>query len=55
MFLSVFLGVSPPSRPQNRFDLIRWDYFTETHIYYDSDFSNIRELKGERKIDFLFL
>lgn len=45
------IGVDPPSRPVSRFDLIRWDYFTETHIFFDNDFSNIREIKGVNKQD----
>ncbi|XP_046326065.2 chondroitin sulfate synthase 2-like [Haliotis rufescens] len=45
------VGVPEPYRPKNRFDVIRWDYFTETHIYFDDDFSNVEELKGVDKQD----
>ncbi len=40
-------GVEKPSKPETRFDLIRWEYFNETHIFYENDFSNIATLQGE--------
>lgn len=31
------VGVPPPFKPPTRFDVLRWDYFNETHIYLKSD------------------
>ncbi|CAF1657822.1 unnamed protein product, partial [Didymodactylos carnosus] len=31
------VGVPPPYRPPTRFDVLRWDYFNETHIYLETD------------------
>lgn len=45
------LGVPPPVEPTTRFDIIRWNYFTNTHIYLDDDFTNVRELRGSQKDD----
>ncbi len=39
-------GVDPPNVPKTRFEVIRWEYFTETHVYLDNEFTNIRPLKG---------
>ncbi|ESP02248.1 hypothetical protein LOTGIDRAFT_138772 [Lottia gigantea] len=44
-------SVPEPYKPKSRFDVIRWDYFTETHIYFKDDFTNLVELKGEDKLD----
>ncbi len=40
-------GVDPPNVPKTRFEVIRWEYFTETHIFLDNEFTNIRPLRGE--------
>ncbi|XP_050418344.1 chondroitin sulfate synthase 2 [Patella vulgata] len=45
------IGVPEPYKPKSRFDVIRWDYFTETHIYFQDDFTNYKELKGVDKQD----
>ncbi|RZF45951.1 hypothetical protein LSTR_LSTR008328 [Laodelphax striatellus] len=45
------VGSQPGNKPVNRFDVLRWDYFTQTHIYLANDFSNIRSLTGAEKID----
>ncbi|XP_076461229.1 chondroitin sulfate synthase 2-like [Babylonia areolata] len=45
------IGVPEPYKPKNRFDVIRWDYFTETLIYLQDDFTNIKLLKGADKLD----
>lgn len=43
---------SPASvKPLNRFDVLRWDYFTEYKIYLKSDFNNVDELKGADLLD----
>ncbi|BFY97631.1 hypothetical protein BsWGS_00671 [Bradybaena similaris] len=45
------IGIPEPYRPKNRFDVIRWDYFTETQIFFQDDFTNVRELTGVDKLD----
>lgn len=45
------VGIPAPSKAKNRFDIIRWDYFTETQIYFDTDFSTVRPLVGVDKED----
>lgn len=40
------LGVPPPFHPSNRYEVIRWDYFNDTHIYLEGDFDVINELTG---------
>lgn len=45
------VGIPPGIVPTNRFDVIRWDYFTDTEIYLDSDFSNGKKLEGADKND----
>jgi len=45
------IGVPPANKPANRFDLLRWDYFTMKHIYLKSDFNNIEELSGADLLD----
>lgn len=45
------IGVPEQYKPKNRFDVIRWDYFTETQIYFQDDFTNVKPLKGADKQD----
>ena len=45
------VGATPGNRPVSRFDVLRWDYFTTSHIYPESDFSNLKELVGADKFD----
>ncbi|KAL5007042.1 hypothetical protein ScPMuIL_015848 [Solemya velum] len=45
------LGTPETLHGLSRFDLIRWAYFTETHIYFEDDFTNIRPLIGVHKQD----
>ncbi|XP_012944760.1 chondroitin sulfate glucuronyltransferase [Aplysia californica] len=45
------VGVPESYKPKNRFDVIRWDYFTETHIFFQDDFTNVKELVGVDKLD----
>ena len=47
--LFLLLGLPAPFKPKNRFDVIHWQYFTATHLYFDSDYSNEKELKGKCK------
>ncbi|GAB1603562.1 chondroitin sulfate synthase 2-like [Argonauta hians] len=49
--LSWPVGVPEPFKPRNRFDVIQWQYFTETHLYFDSDYSNEKLLTGVNKLD----
>ena len=48
MIANYVTGSDPPSRPNTRFDVIRWEYFTETHIFLDSDSNTIKELQGKQ-------
>lgn len=45
------IGVPEPYKSKNRFDVIRWDYFTETLIYFENDFNNMKLLKGADRLD----
>jgi len=38
------VGATPENQPSTRFDVLRWDYFTLSHIYPESDFSNLKQL-----------
>ncbi|CAB3366693.1 Hypothetical predicted protein [Cloeon dipterum] len=44
--LSWPVGSQPASKPQNRFDVLQWDYFTESNLYPESDFGNVKDLTG---------
>jgi hypothetical protein len=39
------VGASPPFKPSSRFDVLRWDYFNETHIYLKTDIDVIDPMK----------
>lgn len=45
------IGNQPGNKPLGRFDVLRWSYFNESHVFYENDFVNIQELKGDRKSD----
>merc|ERR1719193_1486595 len=45
------IGVQQPAPPKSRFDVMRWDYFTEEHIYLEDDFTNVSPLVGADKED----
>jgi hypothetical protein len=45
------VGSPPGNVPTSRFDVLRWDYFTDTEMYLNSDFSNVKELEGADKKD----
>uniref|UniRef100_A0A1B6C963 Hexosyltransferase n=1 Tax=Clastoptera arizonana TaxID=38151 RepID=A0A1B6C963_9HEMI len=45
------IGNQPPTIPATHFDILRWDYFTLTHVYLDNDFSNLKPLTGAEKQD----
>ncbi len=40
------LGVPPPFKPPTRFDVLRWDYFNETHLFLKNDNDVIDQMKG---------
>ncbi|CAH1237799.1 CHPF2 [Branchiostoma lanceolatum] len=45
------IGINPPFKPQSRFDVLSWDYFTETHLYTCPDGAPKCELHGIDKMD----
>ncbi|KPP70624.1 chondroitin sulfate synthase 2-like [Scleropages formosus] len=45
------VGVNPPFEPKTRFEVLRWDYFTEELIYTCLDESPKCELRGIDKMD----
>lgn len=49
------IGNQPGNKPNNRFDILRWDYFTETHIYLSNDFTNVKLLSDAEKSDVLYV
>ncbi|CAF2830195.1 unnamed protein product [Rotaria sp. Silwood2] len=40
------VGIPPPFKPSTRFDVLRWDYFNETHIYLKADNDVVDLIKG---------
>lgn len=45
------IGNQPGNKPLTRFDVLRWDYFTESHIYLSTDFDIIRPLNDAETKD----
>lgn len=45
------IGNQPGNKPLGRFDVLRWSYFNVSHVFFETDFINIQELKGDRKSD----
>ena len=43
------IGSPPRSKPASRYDVIRWDYFNETHIFLDKESSVVKCLVGVEK------
>ena len=41
------LGVPSPFKPSSRHEVVRWDYFNETHLFLPNDFEVISELTGK--------
>ncbi|UJR28347.1 hypothetical protein I4U23_009589 [Adineta vaga] len=41
------VGVPPPFKPSSRFDVLRWDYFNETHLYLKTDLDVIDRMKPD--------
>ncbi|XP_072541074.1 chondroitin sulfate synthase 2 [Salminus brasiliensis] len=45
------VGINPPFEPKTRFEVLRWDFFTEDQIYSCVDGSPKCELRGIDKLD----
>lgn len=45
------IGSQPGSTPSTRFDVLKWEHFTDTHLYLDSRLSNIRPLNEAENSD----
>ncbi|XP_034950059.1 chondroitin sulfate synthase 2 [Chelonus insularis] len=45
------IGNGPGNKAPGRFDLLRWNYFNETHILLPTDFENTKELIGSQRFD----
>lgn len=45
------VGSQPGSTPSTRFDVLKWEHFTDTHLYLDSRLSNIRPLNEAENAD----
>lgn len=45
------IGNQPGNKATSRFDILRWTYFNETHIFLNTDFSTVQELKTDAKFD----
>lgn len=45
------VGSQSGSTPSTRFDVLKWEHFTDTHLYLDSRLSNIRPLNEAESID----
>ncbi|XP_063985772.1 chondroitin sulfate synthase 2 [Diachasmimorpha longicaudata] len=43
------IGTPGASRPTGRFDLTRWNYFNESHVFMETDHENSRPLIGSSK------
>ncbi|KAL4221926.1 hypothetical protein ACF0H5_017978 [Mactra antiquata] len=49
--LSWPLGVQSQYKPANRYSVIQWTYFTDTHVYLEDELTNIAEVTGANKLD----
>lgn len=45
------VGSQETVKPGNRFDVLQWDFFTETQLFPDSDFAAVRQLSESEKLD----
>lgn len=45
------IGNQKENKALGRFDILRWNYFNESHILMSTDFENIRDLSGSLKIE----
>ncbi|KAG7253232.1 hypothetical protein CRUP_017410 [Coryphaenoides rupestris] len=45
------VGITAPFEPKTRFEVLRWEYFTEEHVYLCADGSPKCELRGVDRLD----
>lgn len=45
------VGSQSGSTPSTRFDVLKWEHFTDTHLYLDSRLSNMRPLNKAENAD----
>lgn len=45
------VGSQSGSIPSTRFDVLKWEHFTNTHLYLDSRLSNVRPLNEAENCD----
>ncbi|XP_017878502.1 chondroitin sulfate synthase 2 [Ceratina calcarata] len=45
------IGNQPGNKFAGRFDVLRWTYFNETHVFFNTDFSTVQELNTDAKLD----
>ncbi|XP_053732503.1 chondroitin sulfate synthase 2 [Synchiropus splendidus] len=45
------IGINPPFEPKSRFEVLKWEYFTEKDIYSCADGSPKCELRGVDRVD----
>ncbi len=45
------LGVPEPYKPLNRHEVIRWDYFNSSHVFFLTDFDVVNEMTDIWKLD----
>lgn len=45
------IGNQPGNNAIGRFDILRWTYFNQTHLFLNTDFSTMQELKTDVKFD----
>ncbi|XP_066589072.1 chondroitin sulfate synthase 2 isoform X2 [Prorops nasuta] len=49
------IGNQAGSKPMGRFDVLRWTYFNETHMFLETDFINLKEMQGDKKSDINYI
>ncbi|CAG5092026.1 Similar to CHPF: Chondroitin sulfate synthase 2 (Homo sapiens) [Cotesia congregata] len=49
------VGISPGNKAPGRFDILRWNFFNETHIFMETDFDNVTPLVGSKKLEVDFI
>lgn len=46
-----YSGVPEPFKPKDRYDVIRWNFFNQTHIVYPNDFEAVQKLDGKLQFE----
>ncbi|KAG8035704.1 hypothetical protein G9C98_001132 [Cotesia typhae] len=49
--LSWPVGIGPGNKAPGRFDVLRWNFFNETHVFMETDFDNVAPLVGSKKLE----